>query len=100
MLASAKRAGQPDIRSQAALASVSAARDAAGARRLLDFVMTSGYMDHHVAYSVGAAYARLGKIDRSIEWLDRAATTVSAVGHGSPATRCLGPFVTSRRFCT
>jgi DNA-binding winged helix-turn-helix (wHTH) protein/TolB-like protein len=75
-LASAKRAGQLDIRSQAALASVTAAaRDTAEARRVIDFVLASGYMDHHVAYSIGAAYAQLGMIERSIEWLDRAATT-------------------------
>lgn len=76
MLASAMRGGRPDIRSQAALASVIAAGgDAAEARRVLDGVLTSGYMDHHVAYSVGATYAQLQMPKESVEWLERAATT-------------------------
>jgi hypothetical protein len=32
-------------------------------------------MDHHVAYSLGAAFAQLGQADESIAWLQRAADT-------------------------
>lgn len=62
-------------RSQAALASVTAAEDPDQARRILDAVLKSGYVDHHVAYSVGAAYAQLGQQHESLEWLERAATS-------------------------
>ena len=76
MLASARRGGQADLRSQASLASVIAASgDAAEARQVLQRVIDSGYMDHHVAYSIAATYAQLDEIDRGLEWLERAATT-------------------------
>jgi hypothetical protein len=29
-------------------------------------------MDHHVAYSLGAAYAQLGNTEQSLAWLERA----------------------------
>ena len=32
-------------------------------------------LDHHVAYSIGAALAQLGKVDESLVWLNRAADT-------------------------
>jgi hypothetical protein len=32
-------------------------------------------MDHHVAYSLGAAFAQLGDYDQSPAWLQRAADT-------------------------
>ena len=32
-------------------------------------------MDHHVAYSLGAAFAHLGDPDASIRWLQQAADT-------------------------
>jgi hypothetical protein len=64
------------MRSQAALASVEAAAgNVAASNRILEMVLSNGYMDHHVAYSIGAAYAQLGMIDRSVEWLERAAAT-------------------------
>jgi hypothetical protein len=37
-------------------------------------------MDHHLAYSVGAAYAQLGMIDESTAWLQRAAATGFSCG--------------------
>jgi DNA-binding winged helix-turn-helix (wHTH) protein/TolB-like protein len=76
MLASARRGGQPDVRSQASLASIEAAsgsREAAQARA--DAIARGDYMDHHVAYSLGAAYAQLGDVDASLKWLQRAADT-------------------------
>jgi hypothetical protein len=33
------------------------------------------YTDHHVAYSLGAAYAQLGRPREAVEWLRRAAET-------------------------
>lgn len=76
MLASATRGGKPDVRSQASLASIEAAagmRDQARARATK--VARGPYMDHHVAYSLGAAFAQLGQADESIAWLQRAADT-------------------------
>jgi hypothetical protein len=32
-------------------------------------------MDHHVAYSIGAAYAQLGQPTEAQKWLERAART-------------------------
>jgi hypothetical protein len=32
-------------------------------------------MDHHIAYSLGAAMAQLGDASASLTWLERAATT-------------------------
>lgn len=76
MLASAKRGDQPDVRAQASLASIEAATGARReARARLAVVERGSYMDHHVAYSLGAAYAQLGDADASIKWLERAADT-------------------------
>ena len=59
-------------RAGAMLASVAAFRGArAEAERLIAAVRSAGYMDHHVAYSLGAAYAQLGRLDDSREWLQR-----------------------------
>jgi tetratricopeptide (TPR) repeat protein len=63
-------------RAGAALAGVLAARgDAAAARRQLDGVLRRQYRDHHVAYSLGAAYAQLGDAEASGRWLRIAADT-------------------------
>jgi hypothetical protein len=59
-------------RASAVLASVAASRgDRARANRLIAAVMAAGYMDHHVAYSLGAAYAQLGRFDDVRQWLER-----------------------------
>jgi tetratricopeptide (TPR) repeat protein len=74
MLASAMRGGQPDVRSQASLASIEAAtglRDQARARAAA--IEGGAYMDHHVAYSLGAAWAQLGNPDAAFRWLQQAA---------------------------
>lgn len=76
MLASATRGGRPDVRAQASLASIEAA---AGLRtearaRARDIARGSD-LDHHVAYSLGAAFAQLGDAAATVEWLQRAADT-------------------------
>ena len=59
-------------RAQATLASFLAARGkVAEATRLIDGVIAGSYMDHHVAYSLGAAYAQLGEPDQALRWLDK-----------------------------
>ena len=63
-------------RARAALAGVLAAlgdRDAALVA--VDGVVASDYRDHHVAYSLGAAYAQLGNVDDAVRWLRTAADT-------------------------
>ena len=76
-LAAVQRApGRPDIRSQAALAGVEAAAgDHAAARARVLGIEHGPYMDHHVAYSLGAAWAQLGDARASIRWLQQAADT-------------------------
>ena len=73
-LAAVKRGGRPDVRSQAALASVEAADgdgDAARARALS--IERGPYMDHHVAYSLAATWAQLGETAAAIKWLRESA---------------------------
>jgi len=68
--------GRVDTRSQASLAGVLAAngrRDEA--ERTVRAVLDSGYMDHHVAYSLGAAAAQLGHPNDAVKWLREAAET-------------------------
>ena len=63
-------------RASAALASVLAAEGAADeARRFVDRVLMRGYRDHHVAYSLGAAYGQLGDAAAAHRWLRTAADT-------------------------
>jgi hypothetical protein len=38
-------------------------------------IMRGSELDHHVAYSVGAALAQLGDVNASLRWLTRAADT-------------------------
>jgi TolB-like protein len=60
-------------RSQATLASFLAARgEAIEARQLIDGIRASSYMDHHVAYSLGAAFAQLDMPDEALRWLSQA----------------------------
>ncbi len=63
-------------RARATLASFLAGRgDTANARALLDEVVRGSYTDHHVAYSVGAAYTQLGDLAEARRWLTRAVET-------------------------
>jgi TolB-like protein/predicted Ser/Thr protein kinase len=65
-----------DRRSQAVLASLLAARHAnAEARALIKAILDDGYMDHHIAYSLGATYAQLGDLSEARRWLGKAADT-------------------------
>ena len=59
-------------RGTAVRAAMLAARQPARARALLDSLVAGGYRDHHVAYTVGAAYAQLEDAARAVEWLERA----------------------------
>jgi TolB-like protein/Flp pilus assembly protein TadD len=71
-----RRGGQPDTRAQAILASFLAARgERTQAEELLHTITTGVYMDHHVAYSLGVAYAQLGQRDEALRWLRNAADT-------------------------
>jgi serine/threonine-protein kinase len=75
-LAAVERRGRPDVRSQASLAGVEAAagaRDAARARAI--GIEKGPYMDHHVAYSLSAAWAQLGDARKAATWLEQAADT-------------------------
>ncbi len=63
-------------RAGAALASILAAHgDARGSQALIDDVLKGDYRDHHVAYSLGAAYAQLGDMAAAGRWLRTAADT-------------------------
>jgi DNA-binding SARP family transcriptional activator/TolB-like protein/tetratricopeptide (TPR) repeat protein len=63
-------------RAQATLASFLAARGVvAEAEQHVRAVVTGPYMDHHVAYSLGVAYAQLGLPAESVRWLREAAGT-------------------------
>ena len=62
-------------RARSTLASFLAFRgDRARAERLIAQVLENGYMDHHVAYSLGAAYVQLGRLADARTWLGRAVT--------------------------
>lgn len=76
MLASATRGGRPDVRAQASLASVEAASGLRSeGRARAEAIERGDYMDHHVAYSLGAAWAQIGDAAASVGWLQRAADT-------------------------
>jgi TolB-like protein/DNA-binding winged helix-turn-helix (wHTH) protein len=79
MLGSVKRGNQADVgyvRAQASLASIEAATGLRNAARARAQAIESGsYMDHHVAYSLGAAWAQLGDAAASVRWLAQAADT-------------------------
>ena len=45
------------------------------AARLADRVAHGPLIDHHVAYSLGAAYAQLGNAQEALRWLDQATRT-------------------------
>ena len=57
-------------RAQATLASFLAARgEAAEAKQLINDILKGSYKDHHVAYSLGAAFAQLDRPDEAVKWL-------------------------------
>jgi serine/threonine-protein kinase len=66
----------PDLRVQAALASMEAAEGRHQiARELIRAVLTQTYLDHHIAYSLATTYAQLGEFDEAARWLTQAANT-------------------------
>jgi DNA-binding winged helix-turn-helix (wHTH) protein/tetratricopeptide (TPR) repeat protein len=70
------RSASTAARAGAALAGILAAQgDSAAARTYVDQVLKAEYRDHHVAYSLGAAYVQLGDIKESERWLRTAADT-------------------------
>jgi TolB-like protein/tetratricopeptide (TPR) repeat protein len=63
-----------DRRAQAVLASLLAARrERDKAMALVRNILASNYMDHHVAYSLGATYAQLGERAEATRWLTQSA---------------------------
>ncbi|HEU4936900.1 MAG TPA: winged helix-turn-helix domain-containing protein [Vicinamibacterales bacterium] len=76
MLGSIMRGETPDARAQASLASVEAALGMEKeARGRISAIEHGPDMDHHIAYSVGAAMAQLHDTSASLTWLERAADT-------------------------
>ena len=76
LLSSSHGSAQAERRAQATLASFHAARhERKLAETLLRGVTSSSYMDHHVAYSTGVAYAQLGQNEKARRWLARAANS-------------------------
>ena len=76
MLASIMRGDRPDTRAQASLASIEAAQGRRqDAETRLASILRGSDVDHHVAYSLGAAFAQLNKPTASLQWLERAADT-------------------------
>jgi TolB-like protein/DNA-binding winged helix-turn-helix (wHTH) protein len=60
-------------RAKASLASFLAAQgQKREATEILDSLLEKHYLDHHAAYSIGAAFAGLGDAKRALEWLRRA----------------------------
>jgi len=67
---------QAEQRAKATLASFLAARnEKQRAQKLIDEVLAGSYLDHHVHYSVGVAYAQLGDHVNARQWLARAIAT-------------------------
>src|SRR3954462_5837905 len=76
VLGSIMRGHTPDARAQASLASVEAALGMEKeARGRIAAIERGPDMDHHIAYSLGAAMAQLHDPSASLTWLERAADT-------------------------
>ena len=74
MLASLRGSAQAERRAQATLASFLATRgEKSKAEGLVEAALAEGYMDHHVAYSLGVAQTQLGQREEALRWLRRAA---------------------------
>jgi tetratricopeptide (TPR) repeat protein len=70
------RSASTSARANAVLAGVLAAENQpAAAREHVARVLQRSYRDHHVAYSLGAAYAQLGETDEADRWLRTAVDT-------------------------
>ena len=76
LLGNLRGSAQAERRAQATLAGLLASRGQRNpAKSLINNVLTGTYMDHHVAYALGAAYAQLGDPYEALKWLERAADT-------------------------
>jgi TolB-like protein/Tfp pilus assembly protein PilF len=76
MLAALHGGAQAERRAQATLASFLAARrETEQARKLLQSIENGSYVDHHVAFSMGVAYAQLGDFAEAHRWLARSTQT-------------------------
>ena len=74
LLQGLRGSAQAGQRARATLASFLAADGAKPqAAVLIGQTLTIAYMDHHVAYSLGAAYAQLGQPGQAVAWLRKAA---------------------------
>jgi DNA-binding winged helix-turn-helix (wHTH) protein/TolB-like protein len=101
MLASAQRGGHADVRSQAALAAIEAAAGNQGAAvKRIESIRRGPYMDHHIAYSLAAAFAQLGDATESIAWLQRSADTGFPCYPWFDSDPLLRPLRTDKRFTT
>jgi len=70
----ASKSAQARRRAQAMLASYLAARNEhVKARALITDVLSGTYVDHHVAYGLGVAFAQVGDLAEARRWLTRAA---------------------------
>ena len=73
---SSHRSASTSARASAALAGVLAASGRSDAARAdIQRVLQGSYRDHHVAYSLGAAYTQLGQTDEADRWLRTAVDT-------------------------
>ncbi len=73
ILGELRGSAQAEQRAKATLASFLSARgEKQHAEKLLEEVMAGSYMDHHVNYSVGVAYAQLGDHPKARLWLAKA----------------------------
>ena len=76
ILAALHGSAQAERRAQATRASFLAARgEREEARKLLQSVAAGTYLDHHIAYSMGVAYAQLGDFTEARRWLARSTET-------------------------
>ena len=93
MLANLHGSAQAERRAQATLASFLAARgEKHRARALLSDVANGAYMDHHVAYSLGAAYVQLADPVEARRWLASA-----VINTGFPCSPCRDPLLNPLR---
>jgi len=88
---------QAEQRARATLASFLAARgDTAEAESLVDRALTTGYMDHHVAYLSRSCLFAAWTTERALTWLRKATETGLLVIRGSLATHCFNLSVATR----
>jgi DNA-binding winged helix-turn-helix (wHTH) protein/TolB-like protein len=76
LLSGLQSSAPAEQRGRALLASFLAARGAkSDSLALVNDVLSRAYQDHHVAYSLGATYAGLGRTEEALRWIRQAADT-------------------------